>query len=88
MSTPCVIAAGKGLNAPKYPTFPDIVKSRKKELRKVALADLAIDPPSASMTIDTLSPAVDHRSPDVLSGSAAQIAARIVDILKNEAKVI
>jgi electron transfer flavoprotein beta subunit len=88
MSTPCVIAAGKGLNTPKYPTFPDIVKSRKKEVRKVALADLAIGQPSASMTIETLSPAVDHRTPEVLTGSAAEIAARIVDILKNEAKVL
>jgi electron transfer flavoprotein beta subunit len=88
MSTPCVIAAGKGLNTPKYPTFPDIVKSRKKELRKVALADLSIGQPSASMTIESLSPVVDHRTPEVLTGSAADIAARIVDILKNEAKVL
>ncbi len=88
MRTPCVLAAGKGLNTPKYPTFPDIVKSRKKEVRMLPLADLAIDTPDASMTIESLSTAVDHREPKVLTGSAAEIAATIVDILKNEAKVL
>jgi electron transfer flavoprotein beta subunit len=88
MPTPCVIAAGKGLNTPKYPTFPDIVQSRKKKVRKVALADLAIGQSSASMTIETLSQVLDHRTPEALTGSAAEIAARIVDILKNDAKVL
>ena len=88
MTTPCVLGAGKGLNTPVYPTFPDIVKSRKKEIRKLALPELAIEEPAASMTIDTLSPAVDQRTPKALTGSAAEISAKIVDILKNEAKVI
>jgi len=88
MTPPCVIGAGKGLNTPKYPTFPDIVKSRKKVIRIIPLADLAIGPPAASMAIATLSPAVDRRTPKMLTGSAADIAAKIVDILKNEAKVI
>ena len=43
---------------------------------------------SASMVIQTLAPAVDLRSPKELTGGPAEIAARIVDILKNEAKVI
>jgi electron transfer flavoprotein beta subunit len=88
MSTPCVLAAGKGLNTPNYPTFPDIVKSRKKEVRKVPLAGLAVEAPAAGMVIEELVPAVEQRSPKALTGSAADIAARIVDILKNEARVI
>jgi len=88
MTTPCVLGAGKGLNTPKYPTFPDIVKSRKKAVRKIALADLAVEKSAASMTIEELSPAVDRRSPRELTGGAADVAAQIVEILKNEAKVI
>ena len=88
MTTPCVLGAGKGLNTPKYPTFPDIVKSRKKEVRKIALADLAVERSAATMTVEKLSPAVDQRSPEELTGGAVDVAARIVDILKNEAKVI
>jgi electron transfer flavoprotein beta subunit len=88
MSTPCVLGAGKGLNTPNYPTFPDIVKSRKKPVRHIALSDLTIDPPTAGVTIEELVPAVEQRTPMALTGSAADIASQIVDILKNEAKVI
>jgi electron transfer flavoprotein beta subunit len=88
MATPCVLAAGKGLNTPNYPTFPDIVKSRKKEVRKIPLADLAVEAPAAGMTTEALEPAVEQRSPKALTGSAVDIASRIVEILKDEAKVI
>lgn len=88
MVAPCVIGAGKGLNDPKYPTFPDIVKSRKKPVKKIGLAELAIESPAAGMQIRELVPAVEQRTPKALTGSPADIAAQIVDILKNEAKVI
>jgi electron transfer flavoprotein beta subunit len=88
MTTPCVLGAGKGLNTPTYPTFPDIVKSRKKEIRKISLTDLAIDKPTAGMAIENLLSAEEQRNPKMLTGSAAEIAAQLVDILKNEAKVI
>jgi len=88
LATPCVLGAGRGLNTPNYPTFPDIVKSRKKEMKKIELASLGIAPPAASMQIEELLPAVEQRSPKPLTGSAAEIAAQIATILKNEAKVI
>lgn len=88
MGTPCVLGAGKGLNTPNYPTFPDIVKSRKKPVTRFALADLAIAKPTAGMQIESLAPAVEPRTPRALTGTPADIAARIVQILKTEAKVI
>jgi electron transfer flavoprotein beta subunit len=88
MHTPCVLAAGKGLNTPNYPTFPDIVKSRKKPVKRIGLSDLAIDQPPAGMHVEVLVPAVEQRMPKAIVGSAADIAVQIVDILKNEAKVI
>jgi len=88
MTPPCVIGAGKGLNSPKYPTFPDIMKARKKEVRRIDLDELSIEPPAAATTVEALTAAEERRTPKELTGSAAQIAARIVDILKNEAKVI
>lgn len=88
MPTPCVIGAGKGLNTPGYPTFPDIVKARKKEIEVVNTADLAIETPGAGTRIVELAPAAQARRSEELRGDAAQIAARIVDILENEAKVL
>jgi electron transfer flavoprotein beta subunit len=88
LTAPCVLGAGKGLNTPNYPTFPDIVKSRKKPLKTIKLADLDFLSPSACMRIEKLEPVAEKRSPKALTGSAKEIAASIVSILKNKAKVI
>ena len=88
MMLPCVTAVGKGINNPKYPTFPDIVKARKKEIRKVDLATLDLESPESEMEILYLAPAVEERNPEAIEGSAPEIARQIVEILKTEAKVI
>jgi electron transfer flavoprotein beta subunit len=85
---PCVIGAGKGLNTPRYPTFPDIMKARKKEVRKVELAALAIPAPESRMEIVELKPALENRAPKALSGSPAEIARQIAAILKEDARVM
>jgi hypothetical protein len=64
------------------------VKSRKKAVTRIGLAELAIEEAAAGMEIEELIPAVERRVPKALSGSAAEIAAQILHILKNEAKVI
>jgi len=88
MRLPCVIGAGKGLNTPKYPTFPEIMKSRKKEVRKIDLASLGIPAPESRMEIVELKPALENRSPKALNGSPTEIARQIVAILKDEARVM
>ena len=85
---PCIVGAGRGLNTPSYPTFPDVVKARKKEIKTVALADLAVAPAQSASRIVELTPFAQHRSPKEISGSTAEVAARIVTILKEEAKVL
>lgn len=85
---PCVLGAGKGLNTPRYPTLPDIMKSRKKEIKKIELERLGVEKPSSGMEITALSQAAEKREPKALKGSPAEIADRIVTILRDEAKVI
>ena len=88
MDLPCVVGAGRGLNTPRYPTFPEIVKSRKKEVKKIDLAALGIERPSSRVEIVELKPAVENRAPRALTGSTAEIARQIAAILKDEARVI
>ncbi|MCD4742829.1 MAG: electron transfer flavoprotein subunit beta/FixA family protein [Desulfobacteraceae bacterium] len=88
LSLPCVVGAGRGLNTPKYPTFPDIVKSRKKTVKKFIFADLNIEPSKASMSIVELEPLKQARSPKEITGDASIVAQKILTILKEEAKVI
>jgi electron transfer flavoprotein beta subunit len=88
MNTPCVLAAGKDLNTPAYPTVRDIVRSRNKPVRRIGLSDLDIPSPAAGTRIERLVSSAEIRTPRELTGSNEEIAALIVDILTNEAKVI
>ena len=88
MALPCVIGAGRGLNTPGYPTFPDVVKARKKPVAFVPMESLAVPPAKGSARIVGLAPLVQNRTPKEIKGTPAEIAAKIVTILKEEAKVI
>lgn len=88
MSLPCVIGAGRGLNTPKYPTFPDVVKSKKKPVKKMAVADLKINASASGTHIVELEPLQQARKPKEITGTAREAAQKIAAILKQEAKVI
>lgn len=88
MSLPCVIGAGRGLNTPRYPTFPDVVKSKKKPIRQIPLDQLNIEVSSARMRIVELEPLTQTREPKEITGTPGEVARKIITILKQEAKVI
>jgi len=85
---PCVIGAGKSLNKPSYPTLPDIMKARKKEVTYIELASLDLGKPDSRIEILGLKPAVEKRKAIELKGSPEEVAEEIARILHEEAKVI
>jgi electron transfer flavoprotein beta subunit len=88
LSLPCVIGAGRGLNTPKYPTFRDVMLSKKKEIQVIPAGDLKVPEPESKMEITLLEPLEQKREPLEIKGNTKTIAQKIVDILKTEAKVI
>ena len=88
MTPPCVVGCGKGVNKPRYPTLPDIMKARKKEIEQIELDKLNLEQPAGKIEILELKPAVETRDPKEVSGTPQEIAAEFVRILKEEAKVI
>lgn len=88
MPLPCVIGCSKGLNKPRYPTLPAIIKARKKEVKQIELESLRIEKPAGSIEILELQPAVEKRSPREVQGTPEEVAGELVRILKKEAKVI
>lgn len=88
MQLPCIIAAGKGLNKPQYPTFIDIRKAKKKETRQIDLDSLPIEKSAASMEILELKPAVEKRQPTELKGPPEEAVQQLIQVLREEAKVI
>ncbi len=88
MTPPCVVGCGKGLNKPRYPTLPDIMKARKKEIEQIELDKLNLVQPAGKIKILEIKPAVETRNPKELIGTPDEIAVEILRILKEEAKVI
>jgi electron transfer flavoprotein beta subunit len=85
---PCVIAAGKDLNKPRYPTFIDIRNAKKKEIRQISLDSLKLEKSSASMEILELKPAVEQRQAKELKGQPQEVVEQLIQVLRDEAKVI
>ena len=88
MPLPCVLAAGKGINTPRYPTFPDIVKSRKKPVETIAVEDLRLETPAGGVEVVRYESAAEPRHPKALAGSAESIARQLVALLRDEARVL
>jgi len=88
MSLPCVIGATKGLNEPRYPKFPDIMKAKKKEIREMDLSELGIDASKGKVIIENLEPVPERSGAKMLTGSVDDQVTELVRILKEDEKVL
>jgi len=79
---PCVISAQKGLNEPRYPKLPDIMKAKKKPIDEVPFFDV-----QAAIEILSISLPENKRVGKILTDSDADIN-EIVRSLHEDAKVI
>src|SRR5437016_5413463 len=85
---PCVLAAQKGLNEPRYPTLKGIMGAKKKEIKDLKASDLglAAEPPQLSIvTLEALPPRPPGR---VIPGDVPTAVKELVRSLREEAKAI
>ncbi|MCK5098261.1 MAG: electron transfer flavoprotein subunit beta/FixA family protein, partial [Desulfobacteraceae bacterium] len=88
MSLPCVVGATKGLNEPRYPKFPDIMKAKKKEIKEIELSDLGIDASNGKVVIEKLESVPERSGAKMLEGSVDAQMTELVRILKEDDKVL
>jgi electron transfer flavoprotein beta subunit len=82
MSTPALVTCQLGLNVPRYPTLPNIMKAKKKEIEVLSVGDvLKTDPMSAS---NSFYPPVKQGGGVVLEGDVADLADKLIGILKEK----
>jgi electron transfer flavoprotein beta subunit len=81
-SLPCIISTQKGLNEPRYPKLPDIMKAKKKPIDERDAKDYGNTTEVISMEIPT-----KDRAGKILGDSDADIA-EVVRALHEDAKVI
>ncbi len=81
-SLPCVISAQKGLNEPRYPKLPDIMKAKSKPIDIIESI-----PTENRMEVISMELPIKHRIGKILSDSDEDIN-ELVRLLHEEAKVI
>jgi electron transfer flavoprotein beta subunit len=89
-SLPLLITAQQGLNEPRYPSLPGIMKAKKKPLEELELDDLDLeedDVEAKTKTIEIYLPP-NKEAGKVLSGDLKDQVAELVQLLRTEAKVI
>ena len=86
LTLPAVVTTQQGLNEPRYPTLPNIMKAKRKELRRDSLATYGV---AAKLRVVGAAVQVKERRRNILDGKDASAAAhQLADLLRNEAKVI
>jgi electron transfer flavoprotein beta subunit len=86
VALPAVVTTQQGLNDPRYPTLPNIMKAKKKELRRVPLGEYGVRPKLRIVGVEVQ---VKERRRNIFDGKdATAAAARLVDLLRNDAGVI
>ncbi len=85
---PCIIGATKGLNEPRYPKFPDIMKAKKKKIKEIELSSLGIDESKGKQAIEKLEPVPERSGAKILTGSVDERVTELVKILKQDDKVL
>jgi len=86
MALPAVVTTQQGLNDPRYPTLPNIMKAKRKEMKKLPLDGFGV---TAKLKVLSTEVQVKERKRKILDGKdAAAAAAQLVDLLRNEARVI
>ena len=89
-SLPLLVTCQQGLNEPRYPSLPGIMKAKKKPLEKLDLDDLDIDEDEVvpkTKTIERFLPAAKGEG-KILEGEISQQVKELASLLSSEVKVI
>lgn len=89
-SLPLLVTAQQGLNEPRYPSLPGIMKAKKKPLEELELDDLVLeeeDVEAKTKTIEVFLPP-KRESGKILEGNIDDQVKELVRLLRSEAKVV
>ncbi|MFC4355969.1 electron transfer flavoprotein subunit beta/FixA family protein [Chryseomicrobium palamuruense] len=87
---PLLVTAQQGLNEPRYPSLPGIMKAKKKPLEEIELDDLDIDEDDVEAKTETIEIYLPPKKEagKVLQGDLQDQVKELVQLLRSEAKVI
>lgn len=89
-SLPLLVTCQQGLNEPRYPSLPGIMKAKKKPLEELEIDDLDLDEDELepkTKTVEIYLPK-EKEAGRILEGDVADQVKELVSLLKNESKVL
>ena len=86
LKTPAVVTCQLGLNIPRYPTLPNIMKAKKKEITAIPVAELLKD--EALTTTASFHPPSKKGSGVVLEGDVVELVEKVIAILKDKTALL
>ena len=86
LKTPALVTCQLGLNIPRYPTLPNIMKAKKKEITVIPVADLLREETLA--TTASFHPPAKKGGGIVLEGDVADLVEKVIAILKDKTAVL
>ena len=83
---PAVVTTQQGLNEPRYPTLPNIMKARRKELKTMTLEEAG----GSAGLVRTVNQVIEtrERRNEIIEGDAATAARELLRRLREEARVL
>jgi electron transfer flavoprotein beta subunit len=88
MPLPALVTVQSGIRKLRYATLMGIKKAKTKEVRRVTVTELGGPPPEAAIRVRRLSLPARTKQTQIFDGEPAQAAARLVEKLRSEARVL
>lgn len=91
---PAIFGCDKGLNEPRYASLPGIMKAKSKPMKTMTLAETGLSTnqvgaAGAKVKMEALEMPADRKAGKTIDGAdAGEKVKKLVDLLRNEAKVI
>ncbi len=86
VNSPALVTCQLGLNTPRYPTLPNIMKAKKKELNTISIGDL--DHAKSLTTTEKMYLPDKKGAGLVLEGDAGEVADQLLTILRDKTSVV
>lgn len=88
LSKPALIGANKGLNMPRYPSLPGIMKAKKKVIKELTLDGLGVSASQAAFKMTAFQLPAEKPPVKMIDGDAGSQAKTLASLLRQEAKVL
>lgn len=92
LTTPAVFSCNKALNTPRYASLPGIMKAKKLPITTLALGDVSVTAEDERIRFSEYKPPAEKpagKKFDAMDESKqSEVVQKIVDLLRNEAKIL